>query len=229
MKGGGLIFGAVVLAAIIGSSPATPTPEPTPPVDVKAELQKQWPNNRPIIIAAFGHSVPSGYFVTPAIHTFESYPHLFHKALAEAYPSAQISVLSTGKGGEESPSGAARFDRDVLSHRPDIITIDYGLNDVRVGLPAARTAWATMIEKAKASGAMVILLTPTRRQNETAELAQHAQQIRDLGELYDVPVADSYAVWTASGDIPSLLSSENHPNLAGHQLVATELKRASGL
>lgn len=229
MKGGGLIFGAVVLAAIVGTTPATPSPEPQQPIDVHAELVKTWPNNRPITVVAFGHSVPSGYFATPTISTFESYPHLFHVALAEAYPTAQISMITPGKGGEESPSGAARFERDVLSHRPDIITIDYGLNDVRVGLPSALAAWKSMIEKAKASGAMVILLTPTRRLNETAALAQHAQQIRDLGELYDVPVADSYAVWTTHGDIPSLLSSENHPNLAGHSLVAAELKRASGL
>lgn len=197
--------------------------------DLQAELSKRYPINRPILVVAYGHSVPSGYFATPRVRTFSSYPHLFHRALAAKYPNAIISVITPTKGGETSPEGAARFDRDVLSHRPDLVTIDYGLNDVRAGLPAARKAWVSMIQRAKASGAEVILLTPTRRLDETPELALHAAQIRELGREYGVPVADSYAAWTRHGDIPSLLSDVNHPNRAGHELVAAELMRASGL
>lgn len=221
----GLIFGAIALA-LAGVAGAMYVPEPARPVDLQAELRKIHPANRPILIVAYGHSVPSGYFKTPTVQTFDSYPHLFHLALAEAYPGAIISVMTPTKGGETSREGAARFERDVLSRRPDLVTIDYGLNDVHIAIHAARKAWVSMIEAAKASGAEVILLTPTRYAGETVELSQHAAQIRELGREYGVPVADSYAAWTKHGDIPSLLSDVNHPNRAGHELVAAELMLA---
>ena len=84
-----------------------------------------WPENRTLNVVCHGHSVPSGYFQTPQISTFESYPHLLHMALAKKFPHAVINVIVTAIGGETAEKGAARFTRDVLPHRPDIITIDY--------------------------------------------------------------------------------------------------------
>ena len=37
--------------------------------DFKKELSKQWPDNRTLNIVFHGHSVPSGYFKTPAVNT----------------------------------------------------------------------------------------------------------------------------------------------------------------
>ena len=54
--------------------------------EVLCELQKQWPNNRTINIVCHGHSVPSGYFATPFVDTFNSYPHLLHRAIKERFP-----------------------------------------------------------------------------------------------------------------------------------------------
>jgi acyl-CoA thioesterase I len=44
-----------------------------------AELKQQWPANRAITVACHGHSVPSGYFHTPVVDTFNAYPHLLHR------------------------------------------------------------------------------------------------------------------------------------------------------
>lgn len=43
---------------------------------------------------------------------------------------------------------SCRFEAEVLSHRPDIVTIDYALNDRGLGLERARAAWAAMIRVA---------------------------------------------------------------------------------
>ena len=66
-----------------------------------------------------------------------AYPHLWHAKLAEKFPHAVINVIATAIGGENSEQGAARFERDVLSLKPDLVTIDYSLNDR--GLPLERT------------------------------------------------------------------------------------------
>src|SRR6266704_3351789 len=88
-------------------------------------------------------------------------PHLLHRGIKERFPYAVVNVIVTAIGGEDSEAGAKRFERDVLTHQPDVVTIDYALNDRRIGLERARTAWASMIEQAKAKGVKVILLTPT--------------------------------------------------------------------
>ena len=129
--------------------------------DISMLLKQPWPKNRTINIVCHGHSVPAGYFKTPVVDTFNAYPHLLHKALKDRFPHAVINVIVTAIGGEASERGAERFDRDVLSHHPDLITIDYALNDRGIGLERARAAWSSMVASAKAKGIKVILLTPT--------------------------------------------------------------------
>ncbi len=120
----------------------------------------------------------------------------------------------------------------VLSHRPDVITIDYALNDRRIGLERARKAWVSMIEQAKAKGIKIILLTPTadlaaKLDDPADPLNQHAEQIRHLAGEYGVGLVDSYAAFKAQvrqgGRLEDLMSQGNHPNRKGHDLVAAAL------
>ena len=191
-----------------------------------------WPQNRTLNVVCHGHSVPSGYFATPEIRTFESYPHLLHVALARRFPHAVINVIVTAIGGETSEKGAARFAADVLPLRPDVVTIDYALNDRGDGLERARRAWSAMIAQARAANLPVLLLTPTPDQaasltDRADPLVQQAAQVRALAAEYGVGLVDSLAVFQRlereGVAIATLMSSGNHPNLAGHQLVAAEL------
>jgi len=200
--------------------------------DVAALLAKPWPGNRTVNVVCHGHSVPAGYFKTPAVDTFNAYPHLLHKGLKDAFGLAVINVIVTAIGGENSESGAARFERDVLSLKPDVVTIDYALNDRRLGLERARKAWVSMIEKAKAAGVRVILLTPTgdtsaRLDDPNDALNQHARQIRELAAEHRVGLVDSTEAFSqyvrGGGKLEDLMSQVNHPNRKGHDLVAAGL------
>lgn len=195
-------------------------------------LAAKWPNNRTINIVCHGHSVPAGYFKTPLVNTFNAYPHLLHRALKQRYPHAIINVIVTSIGGESSDRGAERFEREVLNHHPDLITIDYALNDRRIGLGEAKTAWSSMIKSAKEHGVKVILLTPTgdiksNGDDPSDPLNQHADQIRALAKEHHVALADSLAAFhhhaTTEGEIEHLMSQGNHPNRRGHDLVIGEL------
>lgn len=205
--------------------------------DIVNLLLVHWPENRAVNVVCHGHSVPAGYFATPVVDTFHAYPHLLHVKLKERFPAAVINVIVTAIGGENSVQGAARFEEEVLCHRPDVITIDYGLNDRGVGLERAETAWRSMIEKALKRDVKVILLTPTsdstQRLDATAEekqpLLDHAGQIRRLARQYDLALVDSLAVYeryaTEQGSLTDLMSWSNHPNFKGHDIVAEDLLR----
>ena len=183
-------------------------------------------------IVCHGHSVPSGYFKTPVVDTFNAYPYLLHHGLKERFPYAVINVIVTGIGGEQSEAGAQRFAIDVLNHRPELITLDYALNDRKIGLARAKAAWESMIAAAAAARIPVILLTPTPDQASHLDdpqdpLNQHAEQIRQLAATHHLALVDSLAAFkariAAGTRLADLMSQSNHPNRQGHDLVAAGL------
>ncbi len=199
---------------------------------VSSVLTRAWPTNRTVTIVCHGHSVPAGYFKTPMVQTFDAYPHLLHVGLSQRFPRAVINVIVTAVGGENSEQGAKRFKRDVLSLRPDLVTVDYALNDRAIGLVRAQAAWRAMISLCVARGIPVILLTPTPDQTAHLDdpndpLNLHAEQIRGLAAEYHVGLADSLSRFKrAMGEgvpLVDLMSQSNHPNRKGHELVVEEL------
>ena len=224
-----------ILSAAAADAPSAPAGAADPRTylaDITAALDVPWPRNRAITVVCHGHSVPAGYFKTPVVDTFNAYPHLLHAALKARHPYAVINVIVTAIGGENAVSGATRFDRDVLPLKPDVLLIDYALNDRGPGLEAARQAWAEMLAKAQARGIKVLLLTPTPDQSAKLAdpndpLSRHAEQIRRLAAEHGVGLVDSLAAFQAyvagGGTLADVMSQVNHPNRKGHDLVLGEL------
>lgn len=200
--------------------------------EFKKEMQVKWPDNRTLNIVFHGHSVPSGYACTPVVNTLQAYPHLTFHALKTQYPYTVLNVLTTSIGGEQAEQGEKRFADEVLTHRPDVLFIDYVLNDRSIGLERAEKAWRKMVKAALAKGIKVILLTPTPDLtedilDEKTPLAGHAAMIRRLAAEYHVGLVDSYQLFkekAAKGeDLKAYMSQNNHPNPAGHSCVAGEI------
>lgn len=200
--------------------------------DIKTELKMEWPKNRTINLVFHGHSVPAGYFKTPVVNTLESYPYLLLKKLKAIYPHAVINIINTSIGGENSISGEKRFKSDVLNHKPDVLFIDYALNDRAIGLNKSHEAWSRMIKKALKEHIKIILFTPSPDQGvdilmPNNELEQHAKQIKRLSKEKGIGLIDSYQLFknkVVFGDTISVYMSQvNHPNKKGHQLITDEI------
>jgi len=202
--------------------------------DIKVELKKKWPKNRTVKLAFHGHSVPAGYYKTPVVKPFGAYPLMLLKELKELYPYAVINIINTSIGGENAVSGAERFDRDVLIHKPDVLFIDYSLNDRGAGLEKSKEAWTSMIRKALDDNIKVILFTPSPDTRKdilvpNCELEQHANQVKRLAEKYEVGLVDSYTLFKnkvlAGDSLSAYMSSVVHPNKKGHQLIVEEIMK----
>ena len=227
-----LIFAAFLLTA-------PPVVARTAPVEsyldsLRSELNARWPRNRTLNLVFHGHSVPSGYFKTPNVRTLDAYPHQVLEIVKGCYPYAVVNSIVTGIGGENSEQGEKRFDAEVLAHRPDVLLIDYALNDRAIGLKRAAAAWRKMIGRALERGVRVVLCTPTPDltsdlTDAKTPLALHAQQIRDLAAEYGVGLADTYAAFVALAkegrDIRAYMAQSNHPNERGHAVAASEIAR----
>lgn len=233
------VFAAIFLTAtVVVASNGNTCPAPamvsagTYLASVSSNLEASWPKNHTVTVVCHGHSVPAGYFRTPEVRTFDAYPHLLRRGLNERFPHAVINIIVTAIGGENSEQGAVRFKRDVLSLRPEVVTIDYGLNDRGIGLARSEKAWRAMIKAALRQNVKVILLTPTadlsaKLDDPNDRLNLHAELIRRLAAQYQVGLVDSLAQFQnyvrRGGRLADLMSQGNHPNRKGHELVATEL------
>lgn len=115
------------------------------------------------------------------------YVSLIREALSRE-SQGLLEVVGAGISGHRSNDMRQRFDRDVLRHRPDMVTISCGINDVWHGfdafhpdgggprsipLAAFRKNVQAMVESAQADRIMPVLLSTTVNQedpNSTANL-----------------------------------------------------------
>ncbi|WP_081816988.1 SGNH/GDSL hydrolase family protein [Polaribacter sp. Hel_I_88] len=195
---------------------------------IKVKLNKKWPNNSFVNLVFHGHSVPTGYTTRGVVDRLQAYPFRTLKKVNDYYPYSVVNTITTSIGGEQSEQGAKRFKEEVLSYKPDVLFIDYALNDRGIGLERAKIAWEQMIVEALQYGTKVILLTPTPDLREDTasketKLAKHSAQIRVLAEKYNVGLVDSYALFgelAKKQPLVGYMSQNNHINQKGHQFVA---------
>ncbi len=204
------------------------------PKQLFADMRVKWPKNRTMNIVWHGHSVVAGYHKTPEVKPLESYPFMVYQGLNERFPVAVLNNITTAIGGEASPKGAARFERDVLPYNPDLLFIDYAINDRSFPIEQVEKSWRSMIESAAKNGIPLVLITPTGTRvdkftDPTNPLTIRAEMIRKLGKEYDLPVADVSRAWQAALDAgtpqESLLAQGLHPNGKGHEIAAAEILR----
>jgi lysophospholipase L1-like esterase len=202
--------------------------------NIKTELQKKWPDNRTINLVFHGHSVPTGYANTPYVHRLQAYPFLVLKKLDEKYPYSVVNVITTSIGGENSMQGEKRFKEDVLPHQPDVLFIDYALNDRSIGLEKARKADEKMIKMALKKHIKVILMTPSPdlRVDITKPgniLEQFTNMLIALAKKYHIGLVNSYAAFVqlakSGKDLHNYMAQVNHPNKKGHKIIAREIMK----
>src|SRR5258708_9170352 len=81
--------------------------------------------------------------------------------LARLRSNAAIEVVNSGRGGDTIEGNVARFQRDVLAHKPDLVVWQLGTNDVAWGgRPDDQLKIRVLqgVRMLKASGADVILM-----------------------------------------------------------------------
>jgi acyl-CoA thioesterase-1 len=200
--------------------------------NIIAQLNQQWPENKTINLVFHGHSVPSGYYVTPDIKTLDAYPHQLLRELKKIYPYAVINTIVTAIGGETSKSGAERFESDVLNHKPDVLFIDYILNDRLIGLKESKDSWEFMIRKTLEKNIKLILLTSSPDEevdlfDETSDLALLSNQVKELAKKHEVGLVDSYELFRGlvkqGNFLHDYMSQQNHPNEKGHMFITDSL------
>lgn len=184
-------------------------------------------------IVCLGDSVTGIYYHTGGLR---AYPEVLEATLRKCYPKAQVSVVNAGISGHTSADGLARLERDVLSRRPRVVTVMFGLNDMLATPLTTYQANLTSIANAcRSAGAEVILCTPNDIEDDrgrtTAKLKLYAEAVRATARELNIAVADVYREFQNvrerdSRQFSMLLSDAIHPNLDGHRLIVKTIAEA---
>ncbi|MDB5387648.1 MAG: lysophospholipase L1-like esterase [Planctomycetaceae bacterium] len=184
-------------------------------------------------IVCLGDSVTGVYYHTGGQR---AYTDMLGLALQKSAPLANFKMINAGISGNTTVNGLERLDRDVLSQKPDLVTVMFGLNDMtRIPPEQYRANLMTIIRRCWETGSDVLLSTPNNVINTggrpSKKLEEYCEIIRDVGRTLSVPVADCYAqmeVLRAKDPIAwrLLLSDEIHPNLDGHKRMGEILAQA---
>lgn len=145
---------------------------------------------------------------------------------AQSYPSVLASlsghpVVNGGVSGELSQGGRARLPGLLAEHRPALVILLEGGNDILRGSgeEALKANLAAMIEAAQGSGAQVLLVGLPRK----ALFADGAPLYGELAEQYGL-VLDNDSI----GELlrsPGLKSDAVHLNEGGYRALAERLHR----
>jgi lysophospholipase L1-like esterase len=162
---------------------------------------------QPVVIVAFGSSSTAGYGATSPEF---NYPNRLAAQLRRQYPTADISVVNAGKGGEDAPEMMKRLQTSVIDMHPDLVIWQVGTNAVLRNLDPGETAKLVEegIARIQAVGADVVLIDPqySPKVNEHAETAGKMMKLLSkTAELRKVGVFPRFAVmkdWHEKQAIP---------------------------
>lgn len=197
--------------------------------------------DRPCIVT-LGDSITKG--VRPGVKPQETFASLVEASLRSE--GLLIKVINVGIGGERTDQALKRLGKDVLSHKPVVVTIMYGTNDSyidsgkdvpRLPIEQYQANLEKIVDDLRAGGAIPVLMTEPRfgmtankngvGQNPNVSLERYVQVCRAVAKSKEVPLVDNHEQWMAiesKGDDPGKLTTDQcHPNPEGHKVLAAAI------
>ena len=181
-------------------------------------------------VAFFGGSLTWGAQATDPLRT--SYRALVSRRLKQAYPKAHFEFRDAAIGGTGSQLGAFRLERDVLSHKPDLVFLDFTINDDPYSKPDADrlASYESLIRRMVQAGVPVIqVILPAKKDvlpnpPERPLDAKH----KEIGKAYGLAIADAVALVKARvsegkatpDQLWDVALDVTHPGDAGYALYA---------
>ena len=182
-----------------------------------ADVMKRAEAGEAITVAYIGGSITQG----SSAGDNDCYARLTTNWFQNTFPDATINYVRAGIGATGSYIGVHRVDRDVLSHNPDIVFVEFSVNDTTENTTRNVNSYDSLLRKiwnSDSSPAIVCIgMTQdsgTSFQNQHYSVAAH----------YDLPyisyrnailhvINQGYIKWTD-------ISDDNiHPNTTGHSVL----------
>ncbi|MGY8666148.1 SGNH/GDSL hydrolase family protein [Bradyrhizobium sp. UFLA05-109] len=196
---------------------------------------------KPVVIVAFGSSSTAGFGASSPDF---NYPNRLAAQLRRQYPTADITVINAGVGGEDAPEMMKRLQKEVIDVHPDLVIWQVGTNAVLRNLDPGDTAKLVEdgITRIQAAGdADIVLVDPQYSPRVTERPESAGKMVKLLGrvaELRHVGIFPRFEVmrdWHEKQAIPVesfVISDGLHMNDWGYacfaQLLGDDIIRSVG-
>lgn len=181
-----------------------------------------------VTIVAFGDSITAGYAVR------HGFPYFWKRLLVEKYPAAKIDLINAGTSGDTTIDGLAKLGWSVISCNPDLVTVNFGINDAAlgIGLDEFEENFLEIAERILASGSELLLLSsqPLETPGYDRLVLDYYNAIGEIARDLGVGFVDVYRAWMDRAERGTPLNSLiipglDHPNEAGYKIIADELMK----
>lgn len=181
-----------------------------------ADAMKRAQAGEKITIGTIGGSITQG---TAASTTDERYANRALQWWANTFPKAQLDFVNAGIGATDSYIGVHRVDADLLSKKPDVVIVEFSVNDTDAALNLQ--TYDSLVRKIlQAENHPAVILLFTTQEDGTSLQDTHMQ----IGSAYNLPMI-SYK----NAVLPEIeagkftwkdISPDNiHPNSVGHGII----------
>ena len=149
------------------------------------------------------------------------YARLTTDWLMEQFPDAKINYVNAGIGATGSYIGVHRCDEQILAHDPDLVFIDFSVNDTSDRLTTNKATYESLIRKIwKHSTSPAIITIAMTQENGTSVQDAHYE----IAAKYGIPMISyrnaildvidkGYIEWDDISD------DDIHPNIPGHAVL----------
>ena len=170
-----------------------------------------------VVVACIGGSITEGARATVKD---KRYAEVIGEWWRKTFPKAQIELINAGIGATGSNFGALRLQRDVLSKHPDVLVVEYAVNDGN-SEASAQTLEGVVRQTLKSpEKTAVVLLFMLRKDGGNAQ-----EWFTKVGTHYDLPMVsyrDAIFPEMQSGKLKweDISPDTVHPNDLGHGYTA---------
>src|SRR6185312_817978 len=137
---------------------------------------------KPVVIVAFGSSSTAGFGASSPDF---NYPNRLAAQLKRHYPTADITVINAGVGGEDAPEMMKRLQTAVIDRKPDLVIWQVGTNAVLRDLDPVETGKLVEdgVARIQAAGSDVVLVDPQYSPRVTERGERASRMVRLLGKV----------------------------------------------
>jgi acyl-CoA thioesterase-1 len=173
------------------------------------------------VILLFGDSIIAGY----GLKAEESVPVRLQELLRERREG--VTVINGGVSGDTTGAGRSRLEWTLDKHKPDLVVLALGGNDVLRGIPPEVTGenLAAMLELLKKRNIPTILSAVNAPANLGEAYRKQFDAIyTDAAKRYNVPLYP-FLIGEFFGQNAFMQADGIHPNADGARNIATNLAR----
>lgn len=194
--------------------------------DPLANTYRRLTEDKKLKAVYFGGSVTAGYGSSNAgLYSWQS---LSSAWLKSNFPEANISVVNTAIGESGTYLGTYRLEQDVIAQNPDLLFIEYAINDKYKGSSKEQAAlqYETIVREVRSAlpncDIVTLLVTDKTASELLPELYPTAAGHEMIAEAYNIPTVNVGAALIASmsdksAEWDTYFTDTVHPTDAGYK------------